>query len=95
MGGMYGQNQGGMGGMYGQNQGGMQNNQSGVYGGGYNQQQQPQNTSNVYGGNQNSSNSSNTGPGNSQWTEHKTDDGHVYWYNASTGVSQWERPVGF
>lgn len=28
----------------------------------------------------------------SVWTEHKTDDGVPYWYNASTGVSQWERP---
>lgn len=28
----------------------------------------------------------------SVWTEHKTDDGITYWYNCSTGVSQWERP---
>ena len=27
------------------------------------------------------------------WSEHKTDDGNTYWYNASTGVSQWERPA--
>jgi len=27
------------------------------------------------------------------WTEHKTDDGTSYWYNAGTGVSQWERPT--
>jgi far upstream element-binding protein len=26
------------------------------------------------------------------WSEHKTDDGTPYWYNAATGVSQWERP---
>lgn len=25
--------------------------------------------------------------GAASWTEHKTDDGHVYWYNAATGVS--------
>jgi far upstream element-binding protein len=31
-------------------------------------------------------------PTPSLWTEHKTDDGLPYWYNASTGVSQWERP---
>lgn len=31
-------------------------------------------------------------PAPSLWTEHKTDDGLPYWYNASTGVSQWERP---
>eukprot|EP01039_Chlorochromonas_danica_P005603 gene5603-6169_t len=31
----------------------------------------------------------------SVWTEHKTDDGLTYWYNASTGVSQWERPKNF
>jgi hypothetical protein len=24
----------------------------------------------------------------SVWSEHKTDDGNVYWYNSSTGVSQ-------
>ena len=24
----------------------------------------------------------------SVWSEHKTDDGNTYWYNASTGVSQ-------
>lgn len=29
----------------------------------------------------------------SVWTEHKTDDGITYWYNAQTGVSQWERPT--
>eukprot|EP00596_Hydrurales_sp_CCMP1899_P001965 CAMPEP_0119035454 /NCGR_PEP_ID=MMETSP1177-20130426/2476_1 /TAXON_ID=2985 /ORGANISM="Ochromonas sp, Strain CCMP1899" /LENGTH=501 /DNA_ID=CAMNT_0006993735 /DNA_START=59 /DNA_END=1564 /DNA_ORIENTATION=- len=28
------------------------------------------------------------------WSEHKTDDGNTYWYNASTNVSQWERPIG-
>jgi len=28
----------------------------------------------------------------SAWTEHKTDDGIPYWHNATTGVSQWERP---
>lgn len=31
----------------------------------------------------------------SPWTEHKTDDGNKYWYNATTGVSQWEKPEGF
>lgn len=30
--------------------------------------------------------------GSSQWSEHKTDEGVSYWYNASTGVSQWDRP---
>ena len=29
----------------------------------------------------------------SPWTEHRTDDGNVYWYNASTGISQWDRPA--
>eukprot|EP01038_Epipyxis_sp_PR26KG_P013145 gene13145-17613_t len=32
-------------------------------------------------------------PPASVWTEHKTDDGVPYWYNSSTGVSQWERPT--
>jgi hypothetical protein len=27
------------------------------------------------------------------WTEHTTDEGYVYYYNASTGVSAWEKPV--
>lgn len=31
----------------------------------------------------------------SPWTEHKTDEGHTYWYNATTGVSTWERPADF
>lgn len=31
-------------------------------------------------------------PAASVWTEHKTDDGIPYWYNASTGVSQWDKP---
>lgn len=31
----------------------------------------------------------------SPWTEHTADGGHKYWYNASTGVSTWERPAGF
>lgn len=35
---------------------------------------------------------SSTTKSSSVWTEHKTDDGIPYWYNASTGVSQWERP---
>lgn len=28
----------------------------------------------------------------SPWSEHKTDEGVTYWYNSTTGVSQWERP---
>jgi far upstream element-binding protein len=26
------------------------------------------------------------------WTEYKDEEGRSYWYNSSTGVSQWERP---
>lgn len=28
----------------------------------------------------------------SAWTEHKTDEGIPYWFNATTAVSQWDRP---
>lgn len=31
----------------------------------------------------------------SPWTEHTAEGGHKYWYNASTGVSTWDRPAGF
>jgi len=30
--------------------------------------------------------------GGSEWSEHKMPDGTPYWYNATTGVSQWEKP---
>ena len=29
------------------------------------------------------------------WTAHKTDTGVVYYYNAVTGVSTYEKPLGF
>eukprot|EP00750_Incisomonas_marina_P032481 INCI919.1.p1 GENE.INCI919.1~~INCI919.1.p1 ORF type:complete len:309 (-),score=37.36 INCI919.1:375-1226(-) len=28
-----------------------------------------------------------------EWTEHKTDDGHTYWYNVRTEESTWENPL--
>lgn len=28
-----------------------------------------------------------------EWTEHKTDDGHTFWYNARTKESTWENPL--
>ena len=27
------------------------------------------------------------------WTEHTAPEGYVYYYNARSGVSQWERPM--
>jgi len=29
------------------------------------------------------------------WTEHKTPEGKLYYYNASTGLTQWQRPQNF
>lgn len=31
----------------------------------------------------------------SVWTEHRSEDGIPFWFNCSTGVSQWERPKNF
>jgi len=33
-------------------------------------------------------------PAASEWSEHKMPDGTPYWYNSTTGVSQWEKPAG-
>jgi len=32
--------------------------------------------------------------GGSEWAEYKMPDGTPYWYNSTTGVSQWEKPPG-
>jgi len=29
------------------------------------------------------------------WTQHASDEGVPYWYDAATGVSTWDKPVGF
>lgn len=29
------------------------------------------------------------------WTQHASDEGVPYWYDASTGVSTWQKPAGF
>lgn len=31
-------------------------------------------------------------PGGATWTEHRTPDGRVYYYNAMTKVTQWTKP---
>ena len=36
---------------------------------------------------------SSTSDGASAWTEHTAPEGYVYYYNARSGVSQWERPM--
>ena len=33
-----------------------------------------------------------TTPTADEWQELVTEDGHTYWFNEVTGVSQWERP---
>lgn len=35
------------------------------------------------------------GGGSGAWQELHDDQGRAYYYNASTGVTQWERPADF
>eukprot|EP00962_Isochrysis_galbana_P015254 scaffold4382_cov90-Isochrysis_galbana.AAC.1 len=35
------------------------------------------------------------GGGGGAWTEHYSPEGHLYYYNATTGASSWERPADF
>lgn len=34
-------------------------------------------------------------PARASWQELRTDNGQPYYYNASTGITQWEQPAGF
>jgi far upstream element-binding protein len=105
---MYGQAQGGYGagGSYGGAMGGGYGGAMGGYGGGYGGQQGGYGggAAAMYGGGASAYGGHGGGYGGqppaapkpaSPWSEHKTDEGHMYWYNASTGVSTWERPADF
>lgn len=93
--------QAGFGGGYGQQQGGGYGGASGMYGGaaaGYGGQGQGQGQSQGgYGGSAAGYGAppAATAKPASPWSEHRTDEGHTYWYNATSGVSTWERPADF
>lgn len=78
----YGGHMGGYGGGYGGQMGGY----GAQYGGAYGQQQQQHGQQQAYA-------QAAPAAATSAWSEHDDGSGNKYWYNASTGQSQWERPA--